>query len=116
MTRLIHLTVATMVAGVFAAGVASAEPAPTLHWQPCADNTEIECASLTVPIDWSRPRDGTIEVAVARRAGLSGWSARPWGPASCRKTTSPTPNCVGAAPAGASSQQEPWSTTWNPAP
>ncbi len=60
------LTITT--AGLAGAGGSSAEPAPSLRWQPCAENAEVECARLAVPIDWSRPRGERIEIAVARRA------------------------------------------------
>jgi pimeloyl-ACP methyl ester carboxylesterase len=38
-------------------------PAP-LNWSPCHD--EFECATLTVPLDYSEPAAGTIDLAVTR--------------------------------------------------
>lgn len=46
----------------FAAPVASAEPG--LAWTDC--DTAVECATITVPIDYAHPATGTIDVAVAR--------------------------------------------------
>jgi pimeloyl-ACP methyl ester carboxylesterase len=59
-----------LVSGLVLTGVnaATADATPRLDWGPCEENAEVECASVTVPIDWSRPSKGTIEVAVARRA------------------------------------------------
>jgi pimeloyl-ACP methyl ester carboxylesterase len=45
---------------------ATAAPARPLAWQLCEDSTIVECATMTVPIDWDRPSTGTTEVAVAR--------------------------------------------------
>lgn len=45
-------------------------PAP-LRWEPCGERAggdrSMTCASLAVPLDWSRPEGETIELAVARR-------------------------------------------------
>ncbi|MDF2824883.1 MAG: hypothetical protein K0R68_2291, partial [Mycobacterium sp.] len=43
---------------------APAAPAPRLDWRPCGDG--LECATATVPLDWSRPGGPTLELAVAR--------------------------------------------------
>lgn len=70
MRREVVLAAALVVAGSgFTAGTAAAEPARGLEWGPCKgheENTAVECASMTVPIDWTRPAKGTIDVAVAR--------------------------------------------------
>ncbi|HNB95783.1 MAG TPA: hypothetical protein PLX07_12460, partial [Microthrixaceae bacterium] len=45
-------------------------PAP-LRWASCEDDPndpDLSCATLVVPLDWSRPDGATIELAVARRA------------------------------------------------
>jgi pimeloyl-ACP methyl ester carboxylesterase len=39
-------------------------PAGTLDWQPCG---RLECATLTVPLDYADPAKGTIELNVKRR-------------------------------------------------
>lgn len=58
---------AVLIAGSGVAGAGTAAAEPALDWRPCQENTEVECAELTVPIDWARPSKGTIEVAVARK-------------------------------------------------
>ena len=55
-------------------GVASVSPPPpadlatfytqVLTWSPCED---AECATLSVPVDYARPGDGSIDLAVVRR-------------------------------------------------
>ncbi len=59
-----------LVAGLVLTGAnaVTADATPRLDWGPCPENAEVECASVTVPIDWSRPSKGTIDMAVARRA------------------------------------------------
>ncbi|MET9626511.1 alpha/beta hydrolase [Lentzea sp. NPDC006480] len=57
---------ATVLLLVIWAGSAQAEPAQSIAWAPCAENPEGECGTLTVPLDWSRPRGQRIDLAVAR--------------------------------------------------
>ncbi|MQY30892.1 alpha/beta hydrolase [Nocardia aurantia] len=54
-----------MGTGVVAAasGPAAAEP---LAWRPCPEKAEIDCATITVPVDRSRPAGGSVAMAVAR--------------------------------------------------
>ncbi|GAA1644822.1 alpha/beta hydrolase [Actinoplanes couchii] len=50
------------------AAPASARPAePTVAWAACADQADVQCGSVTVPIDWSRPGGATLDIALARR-------------------------------------------------
>ena len=64
-TTLACLVVATTA--VVATATVSAEPASgEPDWRSCEENPEVECASVTVPIDWAHPDRGTIEVAIAR--------------------------------------------------
>jgi pimeloyl-ACP methyl ester carboxylesterase len=67
--KLIRTTtlLAAVAAGATLAGAGTAVAAPGIDWQDCQNNAEVECANVTVPVDWSRPAAGTIEVAVARR-------------------------------------------------
>ncbi|GLY47628.1 alpha/beta hydrolase [Lentzea sp. NBRC 102530] len=60
--RVLALSVAVLV---FAGGVAHAE-AHSLAWAPCQDNPDGECATLTVPLDWAKPRGAKIDLAIAR--------------------------------------------------
>ena len=42
-------------------------PPPSIDWQPCGTEFPgIECASVTVPLDYDRPRGETIQLALAR--------------------------------------------------
>ncbi|HEU5475607.1 MAG TPA: alpha/beta hydrolase [Actinophytocola sp.] len=61
--------VATVVPGVVGSSVAAAEPAsrPTVNWQPCPDAEGVDCASIRVPLDYSRPRGEQITIGLARR-------------------------------------------------
>ncbi|MCW2762664.1 MAG: alpha/beta hydrolase [Marmoricola sp.] len=53
-------------------GVAPAEAKATssgfsIAWTECAEAPQVQCGSLTVPVDWSHRSAGDISVAVARR-------------------------------------------------
>ncbi|MFF0150060.1 alpha/beta fold hydrolase [Micromonospora sp. NPDC005203] len=63
-----------------AAGLTPASPAsarPTIEWQPCVkdtpaqdtpvEETRAECGTLSLPVDWSRPRGERFDLALARR-------------------------------------------------
>ncbi|GAA3644021.1 alpha/beta hydrolase [Microbacterium awajiense] len=41
----------------------------TVVWSPCGD---LECATITAPLDWDDPALGEIELALARQRALSG--------------------------------------------
>lgn len=66
MKRASVLLAAVLLTGV-ATGSATAEAGNTLDWQPCEPDSPIECATLTVPIDYAHPATGTIDVAAARQ-------------------------------------------------
>ncbi|MEC3981610.1 alpha/beta hydrolase [Amycolatopsis sp. H20-H5] len=59
------IVVATLVAAL--AGTAAYAGTPGVDWQPCPGVAGVDCGSVTVPIDWSNPGQGTIHVALARR-------------------------------------------------
>jgi len=70
------LGVGAVLGGAPAASAAPATPASPgldertasrIDWQPCADAPGVQCGSLTVPIDWSQPGKGSVEIALARR-------------------------------------------------
>ncbi len=65
---------ASFAVGATLAGAATAVAEPGPVWGPCPENADVQCATVTVPLDWSAPRGATIEVAIARRA-----AARPIG-------------------------------------
>ncbi|MFT4123550.1 MAG: alpha/beta hydrolase [Microbacteriaceae bacterium] len=35
-------------------------------WEPCADNTSLDCATVAAPLDWSEPDGDSIELALVR--------------------------------------------------
>lgn len=59
---------AAVAVGATLAGATTAIAEPGLDWRDCPDNAAVDCATVTVPVDWSNPGTGTIEVAVARRS------------------------------------------------
>ncbi|OLF15833.1 alpha/beta hydrolase [Actinophytocola xanthii] len=74
--RLLRTTALLTAAAVGAtlAAATTAAAAPGVSWGPCPDDpedTEVRCASLTVPLDWANPSGDTIEIALARRAGTN---------------------------------------------
>ncbi|HUQ61621.1 alpha/beta hydrolase [Lentzea sp.] len=61
----------TAVILVVSAGSAGAEPVErtrSIAWAPCPDAAEGECGTLSVPLDWDKPRGQRIDIAVARHA------------------------------------------------
>jgi pimeloyl-ACP methyl ester carboxylesterase len=38
-----------------------------VDWQPCREVPAVDCGTVTVPVDWSRPDGETVGIAVARR-------------------------------------------------
>ncbi|SEH02796.1 alpha/beta hydrolase fold [Nonomuraea solani] len=67
-------TTAKAVATPSASPTPSPSPTPattagksTITWAPCTEEPEAECGKLAVPIDWSRPKGQTIDLALARR-------------------------------------------------
>ncbi|MFE9915240.1 alpha/beta hydrolase [Micromonospora sp. NPDC005553] len=48
------------------------QPAPTIDWRPCATDTNAtdtgaECGTLSLPVDWNRPRGERFDLSLARR-------------------------------------------------
>jgi pimeloyl-ACP methyl ester carboxylesterase len=56
-TWLIAATLAVSCAPAAAAGA----------WQPCVDNTNVSCTTISLPVDWARPGGEHFDMAVARR-------------------------------------------------
>ena len=56
---------ALLVLGFAAPGPASATPA--VRWVPCAEDPTAQCGTLSVPVDWSRPRGARLDLALVRR-------------------------------------------------
>lgn len=57
----VALTLASVIALICACATA---PQPATAWRGCGDH--LECATVTVPVDWARPDGPTLELAVAR--------------------------------------------------
>ncbi|MET7461747.1 hypothetical protein [Nonomuraea sp. NPDC005501] len=38
-----------------------------IAWVPCEEEPTVECGTLAVPIDWSKPNGPTVELTLARR-------------------------------------------------
>ncbi|WP_171075327.1 alpha/beta hydrolase [Nonomuraea basaltis] len=64
------LTSAVMAAAPAAAESRTSEPRSSkIRWTACKDTNDknVECATIKVPLDYSRPRGQTIDIALARR-------------------------------------------------
>ncbi|PPK63229.1 alpha/beta hydrolase [Actinokineospora auranticolor] len=46
---------------------AAAHQGPRLAWSPCVEDVTAECATLSLPVDWAKPRGARFDLAVARR-------------------------------------------------
>ncbi|MFC7645630.1 alpha/beta fold hydrolase [Streptosporangium lutulentum] len=68
-TVLLALLLPLLAAPPTAAASAIAPPAASaaITWTPCAENSAVECGTLTLPVDWNIPRGETFELALARR-------------------------------------------------
>jgi pimeloyl-ACP methyl ester carboxylesterase len=49
-----------------------AAPSP-ITWTPCASNPGIQCGTVSVPIDYRHPADGSLDLAVTRAPSLDGF-------------------------------------------
>lgn len=58
---------ATLMTSMLTAAPASAADPGGIDWQPCADATEVDCATLRVPLDYADPHGATIDIGLARR-------------------------------------------------
>lgn len=52
--------------GGLAAPGGAPRPAGSITWKACADVPGAECGQVAVPVDWSKPKGGTLQLAVAR--------------------------------------------------
>ncbi|MFD5828001.1 alpha/beta hydrolase [Lentzea sp. NPDC060358] len=55
-----------VVAGAGSAGAEPVDRTRTIEWAACPDGLEGQCGTLSVPLDWNKPRGQRIDVAVAR--------------------------------------------------
>ena len=58
-------SVASAAATTSTAFTTTASTAKRLDWKPCRDVREIRCASLRVPLDWTRPSGPTVSIAIS---------------------------------------------------
>ncbi|MFE9190736.1 alpha/beta hydrolase [Micromonospora sp. NPDC007208] len=63
------VALAVTAAGLTPASPAAArpQPAPTIDWRPCAEDSSAECGTLSLPVDWNRPRGERFDLSLARR-------------------------------------------------
>ncbi|MBQ1013689.1 alpha/beta fold hydrolase, partial [Micromonospora sp. M51] len=63
------VALALTAAGLTPASPAAArpQPAPTIDWRPCAADASAECGTLSLPVDWNRPRGERFDLSLARR-------------------------------------------------
>ncbi|WP_433266305.1 alpha/beta hydrolase [Micromonospora vinacea] len=63
------VALALTAAGLTPASPAAArpQPAPTIDWRPCAEDSSAECGTLSLPVDWNRPRGERFDLSLARR-------------------------------------------------
>jgi pimeloyl-ACP methyl ester carboxylesterase len=67
MLRKILLGLGVVTMGVLPGTVPTAEAASAaIAWQPCAGEPTVDCATVPIPVDWSRPHGPTVGMAVAR--------------------------------------------------
>ncbi|TQM83369.1 TAP-like protein [Saccharothrix saharensis] len=64
-------TALALAAGTTSVASAETEPealgAGRIDWRPCPELAEVECGTLSLPIDWANPRGERFDLAVARR-------------------------------------------------
>ncbi len=46
---------------------------PPVTWTPCPSNPAIQCGTVSVPIDYRHPADGSLDLAVTRAPSLDGF-------------------------------------------
>jgi pimeloyl-ACP methyl ester carboxylesterase len=61
------LTAPIATASVTGKDVTDAVGKRGVTWRPCKEEPSVECATLKVPVDWSKPNGPTIDLALARR-------------------------------------------------
>jgi pimeloyl-ACP methyl ester carboxylesterase len=57
---------ALVMGGGATAGAASAGTAAGVRWAPCEQDATAQCGTVSVPVDWSRPRGARIDLALVR--------------------------------------------------
>jgi pimeloyl-ACP methyl ester carboxylesterase len=67
MSVAVTLAVTVASSGGVAAHAANHGRPPAIAWQPCPEDTAVQCGTVSVPVDWSRPNGPRLELALARR-------------------------------------------------
>lgn len=68
MRRVVAIAAVALVALVGATPArAATAPASTVDWKPCKAAPQVDCATITVPLDWAEPEGKKIKVAIARQ-------------------------------------------------
>jgi pimeloyl-ACP methyl ester carboxylesterase len=49
------------------AGTPARQPTFRVNWTPCPEAPTVQCGTLQVPLDWSKPNGQRVPIAVARR-------------------------------------------------
>ena len=67
--RTIGITVTCSALLLGGTAVATAETSTTdaVTWTPCPEKPDVECGTVTVPVDWAKPNGEKMGVAIARR-------------------------------------------------
>lgn len=63
----VALTCSALVLGGTAVADAETSVADTVTWTPCPERPDVECGTVTVPVDWAKPNGEKMGVAIARR-------------------------------------------------
>jgi len=63
----VAFTCSALLLGGSVAASAAPETADTIKWTPCQEQPDVDCGTVTVPIDWAKPNGEKMNVAVARR-------------------------------------------------
>lgn len=71
-TRLITAGLAGLLAAALLPGTAAeaAPPTPPINWTECGSTNKGQCATMPVPVDWSRPGGATFDLAIGRLPAL----------------------------------------------
>ncbi|WP_433444920.1 alpha/beta fold hydrolase [Nonomuraea sp. CA-141351] len=64
---ILFVSLVALIASVAPPAQAATATAPSIAWQPCAENPAVDCGTVTVPLDWGDPGGEKIELALARR-------------------------------------------------
>jgi pimeloyl-ACP methyl ester carboxylesterase len=61
------VTITTLVAYAVPPARAQVAPAPVISWTTCPEDAKVQCGTIEVPADWSRPAGPAAKLSIARR-------------------------------------------------